>query len=170
MADVQSSPAASHGCAIFFLSSFYLKKSWHCYFKKTTAGGRADIRVNNHYRRASLPASQLGPGWRRPFPHPPHPLARARRPRAPTSPPPRPRLRRRVVRARRNCVHLSPPPRPRLRCRKARACRHHVLPSPPPRPRLGPPLRPGFPSLALTPTMTLRLVGGSSQLGPAWLW
>ena len=45
-----------------------------------------------------------------------------------------------------------------------------VLPSLSARPRLGPPLRPWLPLLALAPTMTLRLVGGSSQLGPAWLW
>ena len=46
------------------------------------------------------------------------------------------------------------------------ARRHRVLPSPSARLRLGPPLQPWFPLLALT----LRLVGGSSQLGPAWLW
>ena len=55
----------------------------------------------------------------------------------------------------------------RLRGRVARTRRHRVLISPPPWPRLGPQLRPCFPLLALTPTMTLRLVGGSSQLGPA---
>ena len=46
------------------------------------------------------------------------------------------------------------------------ARRHRALPSPSAGPRFGPPLRPWCPLLALT----LRLVGGLSQLGPAWLW
>ena len=74
---------------------------------------------------------------------------------------PRPRLNRRVALARRHRVRWSSPVHPRLSRRLAR--RHRVLPSPPALPRLGPQLRPWFPLLALTPTLTLRLVGGSSQ-------
>ena len=72
-------------------------------------------------------------------------VAHARRPRAPPSPPPRPRLGRLVARAWRHRV-LPLLPLPRL--------------SPPPRPLLSPPPRPGkwFPLLALT------------QWPPPWLW